>query len=482
MPKSGITFFLLLTILGSAIADVFESDYILEFWITITPQNWEKMQPMHFNQFRPEPPPNANDRPFRPPPPPIMAELDTEYVPTDIRFDGRIWKDVGVRFKGNSSLKSMPNGLKKPFKFDFDRFIEGQDFFGYQKLNFSNGFKDPSFLREKLAYHLFQKLDVPAPRTVFAKLYLTVDSVYDQEYLGLYTMIEQVDRVFLVDHFGNDDGLLVKPDRIPDLIPLGGRWKNYEQRYTLKSRKKDSDTGRLISFLEFLHKSDDAQFAEQIEHYFNVDSFLKLMAINTVLVNLDSYFGTGHNYYLYHDTRTDQYNMIPWDLNEAFGNFQQGQANRLLDMDINHPSIGRRMLVERLLIIEDYRFEYHRNLQALIDIEFHPETMALEIDRLANLIQEAVIADQHKQFSTRMFEQSLSEDLSPRDQGRRKRQRGDNRRNRRPPPPMLDVIFGLKTFVERRVESIDSQLNGRRTGKILEPMRRPRPKEQRPFQ
>ncbi|HCK16522.1 TPA: hypothetical protein DHW51_20515, partial [Candidatus Poribacteria bacterium] len=63
-----------------------------------------------------------------------------------------------------------------------------------------------------------------------------------------------------------------------------------------------------------------------------------------------------------------------------------------------------------------------------------------------------------------------------------KRQRGDNRRNRRPPPPMLDVIFGLKTFVERRVESIDSQLNGRRTGKILEPMRRPRPKEQRPFQ
>ena len=151
-------------------------------------------------------------------------------------------------------------------------------------------------------------------------------------------------------------------------------------------------------------------------------------------------------------------------------------------MDINHPSIGCRMLVERLLIIEDYRFEYHRNLQALIDIEFHPETMALEIDRLANLIQEAVVADQHKQFSTRMFEQSLSEDLSPRDQGRKKRQRGDNRRNRRPPPPMLDVIFGLKTFVERRVESIDSQLNGRRTGKILEPMRRPRPKEQRPFQ
>ena len=479
MPKFGITFFLLLTILGSAIADVFESNYILEFGIMITPQNWEKMQPMHFNQFHPAPAPNANGRPFRPPFPPMMAELDTEYVPTDIHFEGRIWKNVGVRFKGNSSLKSMPSGLKKPFKFDFDRFVKGQDFFGYQKLNFSNGFKDPSFLRETLAYHLFQKLDVPASRTVFAKLYLTVEGIYDQEYLGLYTMIEQVDRVFLADHFGNNTGLLVKPDRIPDLIPLGGRWKNYEQQYTLKSRKKEADTGRFISFLEFLHESDDEQFTEQIEHYFNVDSFLQLMAINTVLVNLDSYFGTGHNYYLYHDTHTDQYNMIPWDLNEAFGNFQQGQTNQLLDMDINHPSVGRRILIERLLIIEDYRFEYHRNLQALIDIEFHPETMALEIDRLTNLIQEAVITDQHKQFSTNMFEQSLSEDLSPRYQEHRKHQRGNNRH---PPPPKLDVIFGLKTFVKRRVKSIDSQLNGRRTGKILEQIRRPKPKEHRPFQ
>ena len=143
--------------------------------------------------------------------------------------------------------------------------------------------------------------------------------------------------------------------------------------------------------------------------------------------------------------------------------------------------MGQRMLVERLLIIEDYRFEYHRDLQALIDIEFHPETMALEIDRLSNLIQEAVVADQHKQFSTRMFEQSLSEDLSPRDQRHRKRQRGDNRKNRRPPPPMLDVIFGLKTFVERRVESIDSQLNENRIGKILEPIHHLPPNGRRPF-
>ena len=230
MFKTSITSFLLFIILGSVIADVFESDYILEFQITIAPKNWENMQPMRFNQFLPEPPPNdANDRLFRPPP--IMVELDTEYVPTDIQFDGRIWKDVGVRFKGNSSLKFTPSSLKKPLKFDFDRFIKGQDFFGYQKLNFSNGFKDPSFLREKLAYQLFQKLDVPAPRAVFAKLYLTVDGVYDQEYLGLYTMIEQVDRIFLADHFGNDDGLLVKPDKIPDLIPLGGRWKNYEKHF-----------------------------------------------------------------------------------------------------------------------------------------------------------------------------------------------------------------------------------------------------------
>ena len=105
-------------------------------------------------------------------------------------------------------------------------------------------------------------------------------------------MVEQVDQVFLRDRFGNDDGLLVKPDRIPDLIPLGTSWADHRHNYELKSNPRQADTNRLVNFLRFIRQTDDETFSRQIEQYFNVDSFLQLMAINSVLVNLDSYFGT----------------------------------------------------------------------------------------------------------------------------------------------------------------------------------------------
>ncbi|MFQ6043147.1 MAG: CotH kinase family protein, partial [Candidatus Poribacteria bacterium] len=144
---------------------VFENDEILSFHITVAPEDWLKMW----------------DRPF-------------PYVKCAVRFGDEVYEDVGIRFKGNSS--SRVRGLKKSYKFKFDKFDKKQRFHGFKKLNFQNGFRDPSLLREKLAYDLFGEASVPAPKATFAKLYLTIDGHYDDEYIGLYTLVEQVDKVF----------------------------------------------------------------------------------------------------------------------------------------------------------------------------------------------------------------------------------------------------------------------------------------------
>ena len=65
---------------------------------------------------------------------------------------------VGVRLKGNSSGNHP--GDKKSFKIDFNKFITGQDYDGLKKLNFSNGFKDPTFMREKLFFNLCKDLSL----------------------------------------------------------------------------------------------------------------------------------------------------------------------------------------------------------------------------------------------------------------------------------------------------------------------------------
>ena len=91
-----------------------------------------------------------------------------EYIACDVVIDDTASiENVGIRLKGNSSYGHP--GRKKPFIIKFDEF-EDENYLGFNRLNFSNGFKDPTLLREKLACDLFNKWDVPCPRATFAEV------------------------------------------------------------------------------------------------------------------------------------------------------------------------------------------------------------------------------------------------------------------------------------------------------------------------
>jgi len=375
-------------------AMIFESPTIHSFQITLTVENWDKMFPRE--PQRPQPlKENAAGLPVFPPPP-GPPDLDFEYVRARVRFGDEVYRDVGLRFKGHSSFRGAgPESLRKPYKIDFDRFVDNQSFHGFRKLNFSNAFKDPSLLREKLAYDLFAKAEVAAPRASFAKIYLTVEGRLDNEYVGLYTMVEQVDSVFLQDRFGNSQGLLVKVETVEDLPYRGDNWAAYSRDFELE-RGDTSDTVALIQFLKFLHQASDEQFAAEIEQRLNVEGFLAQLAVNTLLSNLDSYAGTGHNFYLYRNPTTGRFEFIPWDLNEAFGNFAMGSPEDMMDLDVYRPFAGKRVLIERLLRIEKHRERYRAILRQLIEGAFDPDRMCAEIVRLQALIRTDALADSKK--------------------------------------------------------------------------------------
>ena len=128
------------------------------------------------------------------------------YIPANLTLTDATgaytFDSVGVRLKGNSS--GMHPGDKKSFKIDFNKYISGQNYDGLKKLNFSNGFKDPTFMREKLFFDLCRERGVPAPRANYATV------KYNGEAWGFYTMIEQIDDQFLDWRIGDDDGNLFK--------------------------------------------------------------------------------------------------------------------------------------------------------------------------------------------------------------------------------------------------------------------------------
>ena len=121
------------------------------------------------------------------------------WVPGTIEFDGKTWNNVGVRFKGNSSLRSAwRSGTDKiPFKLDFDEFEDdfpetaNQRFYGYKQISLSNNFGDAAFMRETIAYDLFDSAGLVAAHTATWEILL--DHGEGPKSLGLYTAIEVID-------------------------------------------------------------------------------------------------------------------------------------------------------------------------------------------------------------------------------------------------------------------------------------------------
>ena len=152
-----------------------------------------------------------------------------DYVHADLEFGTNRFKDVGVRYKGNGTFFSSQQSLKRSLKIDFNQFQKGQKLAGMSQLNLHNSVRDPSFMNEAIAYRLFRDGGVPAPRTAYAKVYITVPGKYDRRYFGLYDLVEDVAKEFVEERFAASKGALLKPVTPNLFAELGDDWKNYNQ-------------------------------------------------------------------------------------------------------------------------------------------------------------------------------------------------------------------------------------------------------------
>ena len=386
---------------------LFGFDRVLTVHMKLTQENWDKAQPparqggMGF--------PGGNQPPRGgvvivggpgggPGNPPGKFGFEFEYVHGDVEIDGKSFKDAGIRYKGNSSYMSSQNSLKRPFKFDFDQYVKDGKLFGQTTLNFSNNFADSSQMREAVSYDIFRQLNVPYARTAFVKLFLTIPGKYDQQYIGLYTMVEQVDRNFLQRHFGNDSGLLVKPEGSNGLPYLDDNWDSYKDRYDPKSGHKgvegEKAKKQMIAFVKFFNQVEGAEFKKGIENYLEVDEFLRFLAGNAALSNLDSFLSMGHNFYMYLNPANNKINFIPWDLNMAMGGFgMAGGGEQQTNLSIMHPHSGSSKLIEKLLEIEEYKQKYRGYLQQLIKGAMNPGKLQAQISTLEKVTAEAISSE-----------------------------------------------------------------------------------------
>jgi spore coat protein CotH len=185
-----------------------------------------------------------------------------EYTQADFLFDDELVPDVAVRPKGNSSLKAVADTGNPRFslKVDFNFFNSARSFYGLKKLNFNNGFSDPTLIREALGYEVFDEMGLPAPRTSFVDLWV------NDTHMGVYTMVEQVDASFLESRFVDATGNLYKPETIA--APL--KWteedlpENWEELAGIAGEDINLGGGKLEEIMNALGQGDGEEGEEEI--------------------------------------------------------------------------------------------------------------------------------------------------------------------------------------------------------------------------
>lgn len=238
-----------------------------------------------------------------------------EYKEATVTVNGKRMEHVAIRTKGNLTLNSVVNSDsdRYSFKIDFDYYDNEQSLYGLTKLNLNNNYSDTTLMREYISYEIMEEMGLPTPAHSY--MYITVNG-QDQ---GLYLGVEQVDETFLANNFGSNDGFLYKPDGVgSDLKYISDDLSDYTG-IDLKTNEANAESSKWVEMVKALSEGGD------LEQYLDVDEILRYFAVNTALVNLDSYQSNlKHNYYLYEENGV--FSVIPWDYNMSFGGFSMGMG------------------------------------------------------------------------------------------------------------------------------------------------------------
>ena len=338
------------------------------------------------------------------------------WVTATIEFEGEIWEHVGIRFKGNSSLRSAwsSGNLKIPFKLDFDQFeadyseIDDQRFYGFKQLSLANNFNDDSYLREKVTADIFREFGVPAAHTAFYEVF--VDTGDGPQYFSLYTMVEMVEDTLIEEQFSAASGNLYKPEGSGATFAQG----SYDEgSFDKETNQDEGDYADILAVFDALHAenrlSDPAAWRESLESVFDASAFLRWLAVNTVVQNWDTYGVMNHNYYLYTDPETGLVTWIPWDNNMALTD-AVGKGETL---SLSLAEVTEKWPLIRFLIDDPvYQAQYEAYLVEVVETAFVAEKLTETYTFYHKLIADWVLIETDQATTLRFktaFDNSLQE-------------------------------------------------------------------------
>lgn len=268
---------------------------------------------------------------------------EKDWITATVTIDGTTIEDVGLKLKGNSTLRGLtsastadgdddgdssdgdataddPAGL--PWRIRLDKYVDGQDYEGQTDL-VVRGSSTETSLNEAVALELIEEAGLVSEQATAVRF----SANGSDEQLRL--VVQNPGEVFDAENF-DGDGILYKALSTGDWSYRGDDPADYADAFEVKaSSDGEDDLTPLIAFLKFLDESDDATFAAELGDYLDVDSFATYLAVQDLVANSDDIDGPGNNAYLRYDTATGLMTVVSWDQNLSFGGFGGGAGGGL---------------------------------------------------------------------------------------------------------------------------------------------------------
>ena len=317
---------------------------------------------------------------------------ENTYYPADLTWRNTRVRNVGIRSRGLGSRNSTKIGLRV----DMARYTTGQTLVGLSTIVLDNVWQDAAMIRERLAFTLFERVGLAAPRESFCRLFI------NNEYQGLYTITEEIDGDFARRVMGETDGTVFEYHytnewRFEDL----GEPASYKPVFEPRTHRLEADStlyNPIQTLVREINGPDDAVWRERVEQYIDLHQFMAHVGVEAFISENDGLLGYAglNNFYLYRQPGTNRHRVFPWDKDQAF-----------LFIDAPIATTNANVLFRRAMAYPDLRETYLLTVEQAARTAAADGFLASEVERLVTQIFDAARTDTRKQFSNEEFDAAV---------------------------------------------------------------------------
>jgi hypothetical protein len=332
-----------------------------------------------------------------------------ELLTADLNVNGTVFKNAGVRYRDARSF--TPGGRRNGLFVKISTVDNNVTYSGVKAIDLSSALRDPSMAREVSGYEIARDYMI-APGANYAKVNI------NGEYYGLFVNVEVVDESFVNNHFGpNTKGLFNSNPNSSEKEAEGCRAKlfgnlrhdNNADCFEHNFDKAYGSWDDLFTLTDYLQNNPS-----KIGDILDVDQTLWMLALNNVLLNLQSYTGkSGTNYYLVKGAK-GRFVPVLGNLNLAFGSYKNiGEGSDLTTLEmisldpLLHVDSNTKPLISVLLANEDNKKLYISHCRTIMEEHFTKTSFRKRVKELQKIIFKELVNDTNRYYSTGDFSKSM---------------------------------------------------------------------------